>query len=175
MIAAKQISSESKVNLLERCVLIGLGTLLLCLGVSGVSLWIDEGYSVQLADQASLTAWAHTLSSMRGSEPQMPGYLLYLWAGAGFWNQRMGFAFGERALGSCFYSFAGVGSGIGSKYSKSMADHLPVAVFVVLYERGATLCNGDGPLHDHDHCSSCICRGPATFPTRAMVGHGIST
>jgi len=77
-----QIVNESKAMLLERCLLIALGTLLLCLGISGVSLWIDEGYSVQLAVQTSLTAWANTLSSMRGSEPQMPGYLLYLWAWA---------------------------------------------------------------------------------------------
>jgi hypothetical protein len=77
-----QIANESKVRLLERYFLMALGALLLCGGISGVSLWIDEGYSVQLAVQTSLTAWAHTLNSMRGSEPQMPGYLLYLWAWA---------------------------------------------------------------------------------------------
>lgn len=78
--------NESKLMLLKRCLLIALGTLLLCLGVSGVSLWIDEGFSIQLADQTSLTSWAHTLSSMHGSEPQMPGYLLYLWVWARFFG-----------------------------------------------------------------------------------------
>jgi hypothetical protein len=77
-----QIVNESKGMRMERCLLIALGTVLLCLGVSGVSLWIDEGYSVRLAIQTSLTAWANTLSSMRGSDPQMPGYYLYLWAWA---------------------------------------------------------------------------------------------
>ena len=94
MPSANQDTSENKALFWQRWLLIVLGTLLLCLGVSGVSLWIDEGFSVQLADQTSLTAWARTLRAMRGSEPQMPGYLLYLWAwarifGIGEWALRL--------------------------------------------------------------------------------------
>ena len=77
-----QIVSEKSVMRIERYLLIALGAVLLCLGISGVSLWIDEGYSAMLAAQSSLTHWALTLNSMHGSDPQMPGYYIYLWAWA---------------------------------------------------------------------------------------------
>lgn len=77
-----QIVNEKKSAPVERNLLVALGTVLLCLGISGASLWIDEGYSVRLAAQPSLTAWAHTLISMHDSDAQMPGYLLYIWAWA---------------------------------------------------------------------------------------------
>ena len=76
----KQICLESQFSSSERWLLVVLGTFLLALGVSGESLWIDEGYSAKLAMQPTLSAWAATLSSIPGSEPQMPGYQLYLWA-----------------------------------------------------------------------------------------------
>jgi hypothetical protein len=63
----------------ERWILVAVGTLLLALGVSGESLWVDEGYSAKLAVQPTLALWASTLKSILGSEPQMPGYQLYLW------------------------------------------------------------------------------------------------
>jgi hypothetical protein len=66
----------------ERWFLISLGTVLLCLGVSGVSLWIDEAYSARLAVQPTISAWFSTLDRMQGSDSQMPGYYLYLWAWA---------------------------------------------------------------------------------------------
>jgi hypothetical protein len=68
-----------KAVLSERRLLVALGTMILGLGVSGVSLWIDEGFSAKLAVQPTFAAWAATLSGIRGSEPQMPGYELYLW------------------------------------------------------------------------------------------------
>jgi len=78
----------------ERWLLVALGTCLLALGISGDSLWIDEGYSAKLAMQPTLSAWATTLRSIPGSEPQMPGYQLYLWAwshifGLSEWSLRL--------------------------------------------------------------------------------------
>lgn len=75
----KQICLNDSFSCLERWLLVVLGTCLLALGVSGESLWIDEGYSAKLAMQPTLSAWATTLNSILGSEPQMPGYQLYLW------------------------------------------------------------------------------------------------
>jgi hypothetical protein len=74
--------SADRFSLSERWVLIAVGTLLLALGVSGESLWVDEGYSAKLAMQPTLVLWARTLKSILGSEPQMPGYQLYLWGWA---------------------------------------------------------------------------------------------
>jgi hypothetical protein len=81
-----QTFNESRIYLKQRWFLVALGTLLLCLGVSGVSLWIDEGYSAKLAAQPTFADWIATLSGIRGSEPQMPGYQLYLW----FWARLFG-------------------------------------------------------------------------------------
>ena len=94
--------------------------------------------------------------------------------GAVFWNERVGLAVGKRTLGSIVYSFVGVGSGTRFKYPKSVADYLLIAFYVVLYERGTTLCDGDGPFNDHDHRCSCVCNRPAAFPARALVGHPFS-
>jgi len=71
--------TEDKFSTSECWFLIAIGTLLLALGVSGESLWVDEGYSAKLAMQPSLLLWARTLKSILGSEPQMPAYQLYLW------------------------------------------------------------------------------------------------
>lgn len=62
--------------------LVVLGTLLLCLGISGASLWIDEAFSAYVAAEPTLHAWAYTLGWMKGSDSQMPGYYLYLWTWA---------------------------------------------------------------------------------------------
>jgi hypothetical protein len=77
-----QVVDESNVGLLERSLLIALGTLLLCLGISGVSLWIDEGLAEIFAVPKSLIGWVDTLRTNGAGEPLMPGYLLYLWAWA---------------------------------------------------------------------------------------------
>jgi hypothetical protein len=76
---SKQKSIDARFSLSERWVLVVIGTSLLALGVSGESLWVDEGYSAKLAMQPTLMLWARTLQSILGSEPQMPGYQLYLW------------------------------------------------------------------------------------------------
>lgn len=87
-------ASECRTRLIERWILVILGGLLLCLGVSGVSLWIDEGYSAQLALQPSFAAWIAKLYSYDASLQQAPAYYLYLWLwarlfGAGEWALRM--------------------------------------------------------------------------------------
>ena len=46
--------TEDKFSTSECWFLIAIGTLLLALGVSGESLWVDEGYSAKLAMQPSL-------------------------------------------------------------------------------------------------------------------------
>jgi len=89
-----QASQEEGANATQRWALIALGTLLLCMGVSGASLWIDEGFSAKLATQPSLSSWASALEAIHGSEPQMPGYHLYLWGwgrlfGASEWAMRL--------------------------------------------------------------------------------------
>jgi hypothetical protein len=75
----EQNAASDRFSLSERWILIIVGTFLLALGVSGESLWVDEGYSAKLAMQPTLVLWARTLQSILGSEPQMPGYQLYLW------------------------------------------------------------------------------------------------
>lgn len=76
---SEQKSENSRFSQSERWILVVVGTFLLALGVSGESLWVDEGYSAKLAMQPTLVLWARTLRSILGSEPQMPGYQLYLW------------------------------------------------------------------------------------------------
>ena len=83
---------EGKATLTQRYSLIAIGTLLLCLAISGASLWIDEGIAATLAMQRSLSAWSALLGTMRGSDPQTPGFHLYLWV----WAQVFGT--GEYAL-----------------------------------------------------------------------------
>lgn len=48
--------------------------------VTGESLWIDEANSALKAMQPSLAAWWHVLASEKGSDLQMPLYMLQLWA-----------------------------------------------------------------------------------------------
>jgi hypothetical protein len=76
---SKITATDGKSSISERWILVVVGTLVLALGVSGESLWVDEGYSAKLAMQPTLILWATTLKSILGSEPQMPGYQLYLW------------------------------------------------------------------------------------------------
>ncbi len=74
MTSLSEQDSADRFSLSERWILVAVGTMLLALGVSGESLWIDEGYSAKLAMQPTLVLWARTLKSILGSEPQMPGY-----------------------------------------------------------------------------------------------------
>jgi hypothetical protein len=78
-LSSEQSSASGKYAVPELWLFISAGTLLLALGVSGESLWVDEGYSAKLAMQPTLGLWASTLQSILGSESQMPGYQLYLW------------------------------------------------------------------------------------------------
>ena len=61
-----------------------LGFLLLVtagwVAVSGQSLWIDEANTALKAGQATLTDWWRTLVSEKGSDLQMPLYMLWIWA-----------------------------------------------------------------------------------------------
>lgn len=73
--------------------LLGCVTLLMgLLFVSGDSFWIDEGNAAGKALQSSIQDWYQALVSQGGSDAQMPGYMLYIWA----WEKIFGS--GEYAL-----------------------------------------------------------------------------
>lgn len=48
--------------------------------ISGDSLWIDEGNAAYKAMQGGLGDWYRALVTQGGSDAQMPGYMLYIWA-----------------------------------------------------------------------------------------------
>ena len=50
--------------------------------ISPDSLWIDEGYAASKALQGSLAEWYRALVEEGGSDAQMPGYMLFIWAWA---------------------------------------------------------------------------------------------
>jgi hypothetical protein len=52
------------------------------IAISNQSLWIDEAWSAAKAMQPSLGSWWATMASDKGSDLQMPFYMLYLWAWA---------------------------------------------------------------------------------------------
>lgn len=52
--------------------------------VSNDSLWIDEGNAASKALQSTIGDWYSALVSQGGSDAQMPGYMLYIWAWAKF-------------------------------------------------------------------------------------------
>ena len=49
------------------------------LAVGNGSLWIDESYTAYFASQESLSDLISVLTSWKGSEAQMPGYVLFIW------------------------------------------------------------------------------------------------
>jgi hypothetical protein len=57
--------------------------ILVCLpsvvAISSSSIWIDEGVTVYLASQSSLSGMFTEILSSNGSEIQMPGYMVYMW------------------------------------------------------------------------------------------------
>lgn len=59
--------------LLTCCVLLPL------VALSNESLWIDEANAALKAIQPSLASWWHVLVNEKGSDLQMPFYMLYLW------------------------------------------------------------------------------------------------
>ncbi len=60
-----------------------LASLVTCaLAITDQSLWIDEGNTAAKAIQASLSAWWTTFVSAKGSDLQMPGYMLFEWGWA---------------------------------------------------------------------------------------------
>jgi len=52
------------------------------IAISNQSLWIDEAWSAAKAMQPSLGSWWATMASDKGSDLQMPFYMLYLWVWA---------------------------------------------------------------------------------------------
>lgn len=50
------------------------------LAITDQSLWIDEGNTAWKAVQPSLRAWWTAFVSERGSDLQMPGYMLFVWS-----------------------------------------------------------------------------------------------
>ncbi|MEI6674201.1 MAG: hypothetical protein WCO57_03380 [Verrucomicrobiota bacterium] len=51
-----------------------------CIFVSNDSFWIDEGNTAYKASRATLNAWFLAMHLVPGSDSQMPGYMLYIWA-----------------------------------------------------------------------------------------------
>lgn len=49
------------------------------LAITSRSFWIDECYSARFAQQPSLAACWHLLMQIRGSDPQMPLYIFWIW------------------------------------------------------------------------------------------------
>ncbi len=47
--------------------------------ISPDSFWIDEGNTAYRAMQPDLSSWFKALTSINGSDSQMPGYMLYVW------------------------------------------------------------------------------------------------
>jgi uncharacterized membrane protein len=72
--------AESRINLVLLSILLGL--LVGALAVSNQSLWIDEAHSAAKAIQPSLAKWWTAMVQDKGSDLQMPFYMLYLWAWA---------------------------------------------------------------------------------------------
>lgn len=50
------------------------------LALTNQSLWIDEAHSAVKAIQPSLASWWHLFAAEKGSDLQMPFYMLWLWA-----------------------------------------------------------------------------------------------
>lgn len=53
---------------------------LLLLTITARSFWIDEVYSARLAQQPTLPDCWHLLRAIKGSDPQMPAYILWIWS-----------------------------------------------------------------------------------------------
>lgn len=74
---------------------VALAGLLVCaLAISAQSFWIDEGATAWKACQPTLATWWHELRVYRGSDLQMPLYMLFVWV----WEKITGLnEFGMRA------------------------------------------------------------------------------
>ena len=57
----------------------GLLALMAALALTNHSFWIDETYSARLAQQPTPAACWHLLREVKGSDPQMPLYIFWLW------------------------------------------------------------------------------------------------
>jgi hypothetical protein len=82
---------------------IAFALLALLVAVSTQSLWIDEAIAAKFAMCPTFSAWFHSLAAARGSDPQMPLYLLWLWS----WDKIFGH--GEYALRMAGYPFLALG------------------------------------------------------------------
>ena len=71
---------DSRINFVLLSILLAL--LVGALAVSNQSLWIDEAHSAAKAMQPSLAKWWAAMVHDKGSDLQMPFYMLYLWAWA---------------------------------------------------------------------------------------------
>ncbi len=73
----------------------GLLALMAALALTNHSFWIDETYSARLAQQPTPAACWHLLREVKGSDPQMPLYIFWLWTCEKFTGSR---EFALRAL-----------------------------------------------------------------------------
>jgi hypothetical protein len=80
--ADRQLEPRIKFILLS----ILLALLVGALAVTNQSLWIDEAHSAAEAMQPSLAKWWTTIVQDKGSDLQMPFYMLYLWVWAKFFG-----------------------------------------------------------------------------------------
>jgi hypothetical protein len=76
--APDRVSSTSNWNGIDWTCAIGLGVAL-TLAVSQQSLWIDEASTASIAMQPSLGDWWSQMKHVRGSDLQMPLYMIYVW------------------------------------------------------------------------------------------------
>lgn len=49
------------------------------LAITARSFWLDEGYSARFAQQPTLTDCWNLLRQIKGSDPQMPAYIFWIW------------------------------------------------------------------------------------------------
>lgn len=60
--------------------LVAAGSAILALAITRQSLWIDEAWTAWFAAHANILSVLHALAWAKGSDAQMPGYLLYMHA-----------------------------------------------------------------------------------------------
>ena len=58
----------------------GLAISACLLAITARSFWIDECYTARLAQQPTLQAMWHLLREIKGSDPQMPLYIVWIWS-----------------------------------------------------------------------------------------------
>ena len=72
--------SKGRAEALRSIALLVTSVAVAALALTNQSLWIDEAHSALKAMQPSLASWWQVLTTEKGSDLQMPFYMLWLWA-----------------------------------------------------------------------------------------------